>query len=149
MTDTQQSELKAWIEALCMLSVKRYRKIKKLEKQRDKWKSYNCNVGSFNRALSLRNGLKRIENVVQKVDDQTDDNVDIHGKYLLKLIKNNETCMDIAYDYLFKHFEKENIKQIRGIDNDKDRIFSFVIEGTQICWSQPQLQSFKNLVCII
>ena len=149
LSDAQQQQLKCFIEELCELAVNRYRKLKRLEKQKKTWKLHSVHCGRFSRDIGFRRGLERIEEVVRQINNVTNNDTDIRDLYVLKLIKNNETCLNIAYNYLLTNYEKSRIERTREIDNDTNRLINFVINGTDICWSRPQIQAFKNLVCFI
>ena len=130
-------DLKKWVEQVCEIAVSRYRVLKRYENQKQSWKALANNHGAVGRKqITLRRGLDLLCHHINQSQQRVGEQHNIHSQYILRLLKNNEACYQIAYDYLQREFTKNNNQINQSIDRDSNRLTNFVIQGSQVCWTR-------------
>lgn len=112
------------------------------------WREACVQSGRFNRDIGLKTALHRADEFLDRLSNVTIGGTDLKAALMCRYIKNNEVCLDLAYNTLQSKFLKQNTKLQWGLDHDLPRMRDFVIQGTQCCFSQPALQVIKNVVCM-
>ena len=140
--------LRTFVEQLMSKCVSRYRKIGSVTKSRNYWKWKCIENGRFNQQISGRVALKRADDFMNHLQEVSTEGTDLKSALVCRYIKNNETCMQMAYKLLYPHFIRNNNIFQWSLDDDPDRVANFVIQGTQCGLSHSELQIIKNTVCL-